>query len=444
MSDTELSIDFKDDENALDSLDEGDFSGDLSRKVLLEKADRSLSELKRWYDSGRIILDPEWQRNYVWDRGRASKLIESFLLEIPVPVIYLAKNEDSKYEVIDGLQRLTAVFEFFTNRYKLDRLDVRSDLVGKTFRDLPESDQRKLEDAILRSFELSSGQGDIHFIVFERLNTGGVKLNDMEIRNCLYRGSLNTLIKDLASNPDFRRCLNQRGIEKRMHDRALVLRFLAFYERTHYKCQHGLKRFLNEFLETYRNAPDEKIEEYRRVFDKCMKACVTVFGNTAFRLKTEITKPGTSSTGEWSTRPNAAIFQVISTSFANQDLGQITRAADAIYEEYLDLIVKDDQWVDRVRRATGETTRLMSTFNAWQHRLATVLQTKHANDSRRSFSRQLKSEMFEANATCKLCGQRIALLDDAVLDHDERYWIGGKTVPENAQLAHRPCNLHKG
>lgn len=442
--DTTEPEELRDGQHDLEGGDEGDLNADFSGKVLLEKADRSLSELHRWHNSGRIVLDPEWQRNYVWDRGRASKLIESFLLDIPVPVIYLAKTDDGKYEVIDGLQRLTAVFEFLGNHYKLQRLDMCSDLIGKTFKELPDRYQRKLEDAVLRSFELSTGQSDMHFIVFERLNTGGVKLNDMEIRNCLYRGPLNSLIKELASHTEFRRCLNQRGVEKRMQDRALALRFLAFYERTHHKCQHGLKRFLNEFLETYKTASAEKIEEYRKAFDKCMKACVTVFGDMGFRLKNEMTKPGSPSAGEWATRPNAAIFQVVATSFANHDLGQITRAADAIYEEYLDLILTDEQWVDRVRRATGEATRLKSTFDTWQRRLEKVLMPVAPNDRKRVFTRQLKREMFESSPTCALCNQRIALIDDAVLDHDKQYWLGGRTVPENAQLVHRLCNLQKG
>jgi uncharacterized protein with ParB-like and HNH nuclease domain len=201
---------------------------------------------------------------FVWDTARASKLIESFLLDIPVPVVYLAKIKDGKYEVIDGLQRLTSVFNYLDNKYKLQRLDILGDFASKSFNELPEASQRKLEDAVLRSFELSSGAGDIHFIVFERLNTGGVKLNDMEIRNCLYRGTLNGLIKDLAGSSEFNRAISQKNIEKRMQDRALVLRFLAFYERTHHKCKHGLKRFLNEFLETYRNATPEKIDEYKK------------------------------------------------------------------------------------------------------------------------------------------------------------------------------------
>ncbi len=423
--------------------DEGALNISGDRKVVLEKADRSLSELHRWYKNGRIIVDPEWQRNYVWDKIRASKLIESFLIDIPVPVIYMAKN-NQKYEVIDGLQRLTSVFKYFDNEFPLKGVEILTDLNGKKFKEIDSFYQNKLEDSILRSFELSSGDSDMHFIVFERINTGSVKLNDMEIRNCLFRGPLNNVLKELSTNSDFISSLNQRGYKDRMQDRALVLRFLAFYERTHHKCDKGLKKFLNEFLETYRYANADKIEEYKKVFSKCMKASLTVFGSSAFRLKSDIAKPGSKSAGEWSTRPNAAIFQVISTSFHRYDLSMITRAADAIYEEYLDLINSDALWVDRVRRATGEATRLRYTFDAWNKRLDAVMSNIPAENGKRLFSRQLKKELYELNRTCVLCGQQISLIDDAVLDHDVRYWEGGKTVPENANLAHRHCNLKKG
>lgn len=447
--DTMNSVDqceYMQEEDTLDSLDEGELNASADQRITLDKADRSLSELHRWHTSGRIIIDPEWQRNYVWDKVRAAKLIESFLLDIPVPVIYLAKTEEGRYEVIDGLQRLTSVFNYFSNSYSLSRLDILQELNGKRFKELPEKYQRKLEDCVLRSFELSSAASpDIHFIVFERLNTGGVKLNDMEIRNCLYRGSLNELIKELAANDKFRKCLRQSNCEKRMQDRALVLRFLAFYERTHHKCQSGLKKFLNEFLDTYKNAGPDKIDEYRKVFEKSMKACVTVFGENGFRLKSEITKANSKSSGEWASRPNAAIFQVVATSFAKHDLGQVTRAADAVYEEYLDLIHKDALWVDRVRRATGESTRLSYTFDTWYKRLSEVLASNAVpNDGRRIFTQQLKREMFELNPTCGICQQKIRLIDDAALDHTEQYWRGGQTIPENAQVVHRLCNLQKG
>ncbi len=446
LNEEELDIDQEVDESDMaEGMDEGELNP-ISRfkKVILDKADRSLSELHRWYKSGRLIIDPEWQRNYVWDLARASKLIESFLLDIPVPVIYLAKNENGKYEVIDGLQRLTSVFNYLDNHYKLQQLDLLAEHRGKAFSELPTEVQNKLEDSILRSFELSDSNGDIHFIVFERLNTGGVKLNDMEVRNCLFRGSLNILIKELSRNQNFTKAVNQKNFDKRMQDRAFVLRFLAFYERTHLKCTLGLKRFLNEFLRTYRNAPDEKIDEYRRIFEKSMRGCLTVFGENAFRLKSDIAKPGKYSSGEWSHKPNAAIFQVIATSFAKYDLGQITQKADSIYEGYLDLINSDSVWVDRIRRATGESTRLTYTFETWYARLDEIMRESQPQDAKRVFSKKLKKEMFESDPTCVICGNKIVLIDDAVLDHDTRYWIGGKTIPENARLCHRICNLKKG
>lgn len=431
-------------EDGPEGSDEGLLTISGKGKFVLEKADRSLSELHRWYKNGRIIVDPEWQRNYVWNDRMASKLIESFLIDIPVPVIYLAKTKEQKYEVIDGLQRLTSVFRFFDNEMKLSRLEILNDLSGKNFREIDRQSQNKLEDAVLRSFELDSNATDIHFIVFERINTGSVKLNDMEIRNCLFRGPLNDLLKTLSEVDEFRKSVNQPSLVNRMQDRALVLRFLAFYERTHHKCDKGLKRFLNEFLDTYRFASSDKIDEYRKKFIHCMRACLTVFGGSAFRLKSDIAKPGTKSSGEWSTRPNAAIFQVISTSFHRYDLGAITRASDQIYESYVDLINTDAVWVDRVRRATGEATRLKYTFDRWHERLDQVMSNVELVDRKRIFSRQLKEEMFNLNSTCKICGQKIALIDDAAMDHDVRYWDGGKTVPENAQLVHRLCNQKKG
>ena len=445
---TDYNFDLNDDtkvEPEIEGSDEGDFNVPTKdRKVTLQQADRTLSDLHTRYRSGRLIVDPEWQRNYVWDKVRASKLIESFLLNIPVPVIYLAKTEDGKYEVIDGLQRLTSIFDYLENKYPLQKMDFFVEFSGKFFKDLPERYQNHLNESVLRSFELSDGSDIMRFTVFERLNTGGVKLNEMEIRNCIYRGSLNNLIKDLSEKEVFKNVLNHKGIEKRMNDRALVLRFLAFYEKTHDKCEKGLKSFLNDFFKIHKEAPPEKMDEYKKVFDKCMKASFTVFGNNAFRLKNDKTKQNSKSAGEWAIRPNAAIFQVVAVSFQKYDLGRITRAADAIYEEYIDLINTDKEWVDRVRRATAESTRLQYVFNTWQERLKIVMDAHESNDSQRGFSRQLKKEMFEENPTCKLCNQRISLLDDAVLDHDVRYWLGGKTIPDNAQLAHRHCNLKKG
>lgn len=430
--------------DADEAADEGNLQISGDQKFVLEKADRSLIELHRWHKKGRIIVDPEWQRKYVWNQNQASKLIESFLFDIPVPVIYLAKTGDNNYEFVDGLQRLTSVFDFMDNKFKLNALELIPEISFKHFKDIGGYYQSKLEDSILRSFEMSSNSSDMRFIVFERINTGSVKLNDMEIRNCLFRGPVNDLLKELSDSDDFKSAVNQKRHKDRMQNQALVLRFLAFYERTYLKCDKGLKKFLNEFLDTYRNAGDDKIEEYRKAFGKSVRASLTIFGNNSFRLKNDKTKLGSKSVGEWSSRPNAAIFQVIATSFAQYDLRDLTLAADAIYEEYVDLISTDKDWVDRVRRATGETTRLRYSFETWNSRLSSVMSSNTPRNGERLFSRNLKKEMFLSNPVCGICGQRISLIDDAAMDHDKQYWKGGQTIPENAQLVHRTCNFAKG
>lgn len=429
-------------EHEFDGDDEGEMpiEGRVNN-ISLEKNDRSLAELNRWYTSGRIIVDPEWQRNYVWDNARASKLIESFLIELPVPVIYLAQNDDTKYEVIDGLQRLTSTFKFFENNFSLSGLEIRQELNGRYFKDLDERTQLKLEDTTLRTFELSNKTPkDLMFLIFERLNTGGKALNDMEIRNCMYRGALNDLIKDLSKNNNFISCINQKNIDKRMGDRALALRFLAFYKMTHLKAKKGLKPFLNEFFGTYRNAPLEILKDFKNSFELAVRASFTVFGDKAFRLRRNSEK----GAGEWAPKINASVFQVISVSFCDYDIGQITRASDAIYEEYCDLIISDEHWVQAVSNRTSHYSNVEYAFDTWRSRLKEVVKNFPANDKKRCFSRALKDELFSQNNVCSICGNKIVSVNDSALDHDIHYWRGGKTVPENARLAHRICNAKRG
>lgn len=428
-------------EGSTEGSDEGDLKVTYPKDgVMIEKNDRSLSEFHRWYKQGRLIIDPEWQRSYVWDRRRASKLIESFLVDIPVPIIYLAKNEIGNYEVIDGVQRLTSIFDFFDGKFSLAGLEMLPDINKMKFTNLPSEKQNKLFDATLRTFELSPQTSkNLLFIIFERLNTGGVALNEIEIRNCIYRGKLNDLIKELATYEDFRMSVNQKDLSKRMMDRSLVLRFLTFYEKGYQKVQAGLKSFINDFLDIYRNAPDTKLAEFERQFKKATKAAYTVFGESAFRLRRVDEKGG----GEWASRVNASIFQAIAVSFTSYELNQITQRADAIYEEYLDLISCDSTWVDCVSSSTGDSNKIRYVFQTWNDRLAKVMENSIPTDTQRLFSRSLKREIYQQNTACTICNQDIKSINDAVLDHEEHYWRGGKTIPSNARIAHRLCNLKR-
>jgi hypothetical protein len=425
-------------EKPVEGSDEGDFAPVSEQDgVIIEKGDRSLFELFHWYTDGRLQIEPEWQRNYVWDVKRASRLIESFLMDIPVPVIYLSRNDQENYEVIDGVQRLTSIFKFFNDEYRLNGLEFLK-LEKLSYKQLEAKLQRKLQSSLLRTFELSPKTSkNLLFVIFNRLNSGGVALNEMEIRNCIFTGPLNDLIKQLAATPDFISCVNTRNIEKRMLDRGLVLRFLAFYERHYTKAQSGLKSFLNEFLDTYRAAKQEKLDEFEKVFTKSIKATKTIFGDHAFRSRRDDKNGG----GSWASRVNASIFQVVAVSFTAYDLSELTRRADLIEEEFLDLLASDPVWVDAVSKSTGDPSRIKYAFEEWFARLDKCMEGSAPNDKKRCFSRQLKLGHFKDNQTCKICGQAIRLLDDSAMDHELHYWRGFKTIPSNARLVHRHCNL---
>jgi len=206
------------------------------RRVYSDKADRSIFELYRQYQKGNLDLQPEFQRLQVWDNSKSSRLIESVLLEVPIPVIYLSEESDCKYSVIDGQQRLNAFFKFLENNLRLSGLTILAELNGKRFQDLPKNLQDKFENATIRIIEIrKESDPDVKFEIFERLNTGSVQLNAQELRNCIYRGRYNELLKELSGTKDFQFLLGLEKPHNRMQDRELILRFFAFYHNTYLK-----------------------------------------------------------------------------------------------------------------------------------------------------------------------------------------------------------------
>jgi uncharacterized protein with ParB-like and HNH nuclease domain len=436
----------EEDENLVEGFEENDEGGGSEstgehKTISVEKNDRSVFELKSWAEEGDLNLNPGWQRNFVWDTKRKSQLIESILLGFPIPVIYLSQDREGKYEVVDGLQRITSVISFINNEFPLQKdLTLLPDLKGKKYKELPEKEQSKIKKATLRTYELSPHtQSDMLFEIFKRLNTGGVKLNEMEIRNCIFRGKLNDLICLLADDQEFKNLLNSPGLSNRMDDRALILRFFAFYERGWRKYRKGLKRFLNDYFQDFQNPRDEKISEYKEKFIHCIRCCRSVFGENAFRTRT---KRKDSTHSEWSSRINAAVFQVISASFSEYSYHQVVEKADLIYEAYVNILDSDKEWLDFVTSRTGDTNSVHYTFELWEGTLKEIMKSPLSREPR-AFSKKLKESMFRSNNVCKACEQEIKTMDDAHLDHEEHYWKGGKTVPENARLLHRICNLKR-
>lgn len=431
-------------EEIIEPIEEEETPLDLpqeKRRVYSDKNDRSIFELYRRYQRGDLNLDPEFQRNYVWDDKRASLLVESVLLEIPIPVIYLAEEIDGRFTIIDGQQRLRSFFRFINNEFKLRKLRVLSDFEGKLFKTLDKDSQIKVEDATLRTIEIRKETNpDVKFEIFERLNVGSVKLNDQELRNCIYRGKYNNLIKELSENRDFLLLLGLDEAQKRMQQREIVLHFLAFYDQTYSKYKQPMKQFLNNEMENNKGISDEKINLLRQKFKDSISLTKTIFGENAFRRFV----PGNKDKpdGKWEKRVNMGLFEVLMCGFSKYRKNQIIPLSDAIREELIHLMVFDQKFINSIS-GTGTTNvdKVVNRFKIWEEALQEIVGIPKTEN--RLFSQEFKKKLFDQNPTCKICGNAILLLEDATIDHIDQYWRGGKTIEDNARLTHAYCNMSR-
>lgn len=422
------------------------------RRVYSDKSDPPIRDLYRSFIEGELILQPEFQRYYVWDDKKATLLVESVLLDVPLPIFYLAEEAQNKFSVIDGQQRLVSLFRFLSpvklgnqdiEVLKLRGLEVLTNYNGCYFKDLPEELQRKYNTSTLRVIKIGAeSHPDVKFEIFQRLNTGAVKLNDQELRNCVYRGKYNVLLKELAEDKDFQGLLGLKAIHPRMVDRELILRFLTFYHNTYLKYSPPMKQFLNKEMQKNLNLSPEDEKEIRVVFKNSVQLAKTVFGPNAFKRFAY----GTSNknpNGQWEKKKiNRALFDMIMVGFSKHDKNQIVPKADMIREEFLYLLTHDETFEDSILFTTDKKEKVNYRFTKWLQNLEEIVGLPQTE--KRCFSLELKEGLWKSNKACKLCGQRIHELDDAEVDHIQHYWRGGKTIPSNARLVHRYCNRKRG
>jgi Protein of unknown function DUF262/HNH endonuclease len=423
---------------AVDDLEIPVGSAPERRKIFTDKSDPPITALYTLYKSGDLVLDPLFQRREVWEDARSSRLIESLLLEVPLPIFYLAEGSDGTEEVIDGQQRLSAFFRFLDNKYELRGLRALPHLNGLYFKDLEKPLQKLVTASSIRTitFKKESDEG-LRFEIFERLNTGAVPLNRQELRNCVYRGSYNRLLIDLSEDSDYRFLMGLKGPEKRMRDVEYVLRFAAFFHATYLKYKSPMARFLDEDMRKHQHVGRAELEELRAAFKTSVRLVRSLLGENAFRRFYRGTEK--SPGGHWEPKKfNASLFDILMWSLAGHDKNQVMANLDSIREALIVLMTEDQDFIDSIELSTSATKMVLIRFDKWRAALDAVLQPYSKQP--RLFSRELKEKLYLAHPTCTICNQHISDLDDAAVDHIEQYWMGGKTIPENARLTHRYCN----
>lgn len=256
-----------------------------------------------------IILGPPYQRRSRWSANQKSLLIESFLLNIPIPPIFLFEKDFHEYEVVDGRQRLEAVRDFIENKFRLKNLVHFSNLNGKRFNDLDQQEvrllmRRTISATILLTESKGFDQLDIRMLLFDRLNTGGIKLNAQELRNAIFSGPFNDFIEKLSTNEIFRKIwgipnpeessdekekkrlekkLKNNPLYKSMMDCELVLRVFGLAEVYSGNIDGSMKQILHKTMKKYQNISSEKKVAFEAMFVDSLKAIYDVFGDDAIK-----------------------------------------------------------------------------------------------------------------------------------------------------------------
>lgn len=435
------------DESPLPILSQGE------RRVYAEKSDPTIEGLYKSFQRGQLDLQPEFQRGYVWDDAKASRLIESVLLDVPIPNVYLAEEQDGKRSVIDGQQRLTSFFRAFqpiplgrdlqAPKLRLRGLRILTDLNSKPFEDWGEQHQAKFEQAALRVVTIQKESNpEVKYEIFERLNTGSMGLNDQELRNCIYRGPYNSLLHDLSEDADFQNLVGLKEPARRMQDIELVLRFFAFQRSTYLNYRSPMKGFLNKEMNEKRSLSQADASKLRTSFRDAVATVKLVFGDHAFRRFV----PGNDNNpnGQYERPVNKALFDIIMWGFSQYPRPQVVPYADAIREELLWLMSRDQEFIDSIMIGTNDASKIRTRFDKWRENLKLIMGQPH--QEQRLFKTSDKELLYNAPGGhgCRDCGQQILSLDDAEVDHIEHYWRGGKTELRNARLLHRYCNRKRG
>lgn len=301
---------------------------------------------------------PFYQRRDRWEEVRQSKLIESFIMNIPVPPLFIYEKEFNKYEVMDGQQRITALKAFYNGEFKLKGLEIWKDLNGRTYSTLPSQvrqglDRRSISYIVVLK-ESTQDEEEAVFLrqtVFQRLNTGGVALEAQEVRNCIFQGVFNDLLIELTQLDSFRAAfglpkfssdetepnaeIKKFPMYQKLADAEMVLRFFALRHYEHY--QKGMQGFLSIYMNRMSSATSKELSELKVIFEKTI--------NTVYEVFKEHTFNGYSIEKDtWDKQPHKALFDCVMIGFAEniEHSSTLIRKRAEIVSGTKDLIVRNE------------------------------------------------------------------------------------------------------
>lgn len=336
------------------SEDEDYTSSPVDYQITTYPADFTLEVLHLKWQTGEIII-PEFQRAFVWKTAQSSKLIESFLVGLPVPPVFVyTERQSQNYLVIDGQQRLKSIFYFLEGHFpegsgrkrvfRLNGLNEHSRFVGKTFNDLLDADQRKIKNSVLRSFvvqQLEPNDDTSIYHIFERLNTGGTLLSNQEIRNCVHIGHFVDFLVGLNNNQEWRKILGKPMPDSRKRDIEILLRFFAMRDISNY--QKPMKDFLSRFMRKNRDVSKASLPQSEEIFHSTCEQVLNSLGGKPFHGRSGV---------------NVAILDAVMVAFS-ENLECIPQDIKDRYES----LRSDPSFIVRTRQGTTDVSTVRERFD---------------------------------------------------------------------------------
>ena len=354
-----------------------DTDGEIKRpfdpeKIKVRTVNVVVDQLVSRIDHGEVDLAPDFQRMAgIWNDERKSRLLESLLLRIPIPVFYVAADEDDKWSVVDGIQRTSSIYTYVKGRFRLSRLEYLTRLDGFRYADLPRPLQRRISETqlVVNVIEPGTPQ-EVMFNIFRRINTGGKMLNGQEIRHALHPGAVRDYLKELAGAKEFLEATDGSIRIDRMADRECVLRFLAFHINPWEEyAANDLDGYLGRTMEKVNAMGSSERTCISQDFRRAMEAAFLIFGNDAFRKRYNYTDTRYPI--------SKALFEAWSVGLARRSGNEIDVLVDQrtqVKERFISLMKEDQDFDTAISYSTGNPVRVKKRFQAIDALLEECLQ----------------------------------------------------------------------
>jgi hypothetical protein len=326
-------------------------------KIKVDREPMSVFQVLRKIELGEIQLNPDFQRNLVWDNLRRCRLVESALLRLPLPAFYFDGVDANHWTVVDGLQRLTTLHDFITKKsFRLQGLEYLGNAEGKSFDELPRGMQRDLEETQITLFIIRPNTPpDVKFTIFYRINTGGLVLTSQEIRHALFQGKSTMLLKTLASSEEFLQATDWGVSDARMDARECVLRYLAFHLHSYQEYgKSDLNGLLSGVMKELNDLPDSKIAKLDAEFREAMTRSREILGRRAFRKYS----PGSNRRGP----VNKALFESWANVLQAYDLPSLRAKTTRLREDLGKAFWNESDYTRALSAGTGSVAAVKTRF----------------------------------------------------------------------------------